>query len=479
MGEERATKVLPISLCIGFGLLWAATPMTSVTEIDILSSVAAAGAHIWVELVVFVVAFALGMAALSFFGRNLQSVFQVVVLIPAASVLSIAGILLYCFFSPFLSSDIQPVAFVSAILRGVGCGVLTTAWIELMVDSSVRVKHASIVLPLALLVVAVGGIAVWLVVEAFGVVAGAVCVGGFTVASVILLYVSRSSLSLRGIKHLSNTRTLDFPKATIWIVFAFGLSLGCMWVLVFNLGADNVPLWCGIAFVGLGIVSVVGYRSFMVTYELEFGYALRVTTLFAVCAFLLAPVLMGTVPAAAAFFLGLAWATQVLLLALLPIQISSKLPVNMLSVAAGGAVPYAFGVSVGSFAAGQIVGNLPGIEGISAVTALACIALTMSTLFFPSRKADASQMGMKVRPGNELYQDKVERRCTEVAQRWSLTPREQELMQMLVMGKTRSKIAEELVISEETVKTHVKHIYEKLDVHSLRELVMLVETGTL
>ena len=36
-------------------------------------------------------------------------------------------------------------------------------------------------------------------------------------------------------------------------------------------------------------------------------------------------------------------------------------------------------------------------------------------------------------------------------------------------------VAETMCIAESTVKTHVKHIYEKLDVHSRRDLSQLVD----
>jgi two-component system nitrate/nitrite response regulator NarL len=53
----------------------------------------------------------------------------------------------------------------------------------------------------------------------------------------------------------------------------------------------------------------------------------------------------------------------------------------------------------------------------------------------------------------------------------ALTPREQEVMRLLALGADNCKIAEMLVISENTVKTHVGHILEKLGVHSRSQVV--------
>jgi PAS domain S-box-containing protein len=46
-----------------------------------------------------------------------------------------------------------------------------------------------------------------------------------------------------------------------------------------------------------------------------------------------------------------------------------------------------------------------------------------------------------------------------------LTPRELEVLQLVARGGSRSQIAERLHVSESTVKTHLEHIYEKLDAH--------------
>jgi DNA-binding NarL/FixJ family response regulator len=49
-------------------------------------------------------------------------------------------------------------------------------------------------------------------------------------------------------------------------------------------------------------------------------------------------------------------------------------------------------------------------------------------------------------------------------QRQLLTPREKEVLQLVMQGKSNRAIAENLVISVGTAKIHVEHIIAKLDV---------------
>jgi DNA-binding NarL/FixJ family response regulator len=51
-----------------------------------------------------------------------------------------------------------------------------------------------------------------------------------------------------------------------------------------------------------------------------------------------------------------------------------------------------------------------------------------------------------------------------------LTPREQEVVRLTLRGHTNRQIADRLVISPETVKTHVRHALEKFGVQSKTEL---------
>lgn len=68
----------------------------------------------------------------------------------------------------------------------------------------------------------------------------------------------------------------------------------------------------------------------------------------------------------------------------------------------------------------------------------------------------------------------VERRCERLASLRGLTSREAEVLKLMACGRSGSYIAECLVISPNTVKTHVKHIYAKLDAHSQQDVVDLV-----
>jgi DNA-binding NarL/FixJ family response regulator len=52
-----------------------------------------------------------------------------------------------------------------------------------------------------------------------------------------------------------------------------------------------------------------------------------------------------------------------------------------------------------------------------------------------------------------------------------LTKRETEILEQIATGKSRKRIAQELFIDLETVKSHIKNIYHKLNVHSKADAI--------
>lgn len=65
--------------------------------------------------------------------------------------------------------------------------------------------------------------------------------------------------------------------------------------------------------------------------------------------------------------------------------------------------------------------------------------------------------------------------CHIIANQYQLSARETEVLTLLARGRNASYIMEHLYISEGTTKTHMRHIYRKLDVHSQQELIQLVQ----
>ncbi|QMU30528.1 response regulator [Adhaeribacter radiodurans] len=59
----------------------------------------------------------------------------------------------------------------------------------------------------------------------------------------------------------------------------------------------------------------------------------------------------------------------------------------------------------------------------------------------------------------------------------NLTKREQEILELLMQGKTVKQIAEKIFVADKTVRKHLEHIFEKLQVHSYKELVAKLNGG--
>lgn len=66
-------------------------------------------------------------------------------------------------------------------------------------------------------------------------------------------------------------------------------------------------------------------------------------------------------------------------------------------------------------------------------------------------------------------------RCEAIANTYLLSRRESEVMYYLARGYKSSHIQQQLYISEGTAKTHIRHIYRKLNVHSQQDLIHLID----
>ena len=70
-----------------------------------------------------------------------------------------------------------------------------------------------------------------------------------------------------------------------------------------------------------------------------------------------------------------------------------------------------------------------------------------------------------------VIRDRTSKQCLMLQEAHGLSTRETEVMELIARGNSMVAIAERLVISENTVRTHAKHIYTKLDIHRRQELL--------
>ena len=132
-----------------------------------------------------------------------------------------------------------------------------------------------------------------------------------------------------------------------------------------------------------------------------------------------------------------------------------------------------YGVTFGTVAVGTLVGHLPRSSGDNGLMYLIAIVLVaVYLLSIPLALARRRQAGASVIV--PLDESQMADRCERIARQHAVTPGELAVMELLARNMSYASIAKELQLSENTVRTHGKAIYRKLDVHSKQELVDLV-----
>lgn len=109
------------------------------------------------------------------------------------------------------------------------------------------------------------------------------------------------------------------------------------------------------------------------------------------------------------------------------------------------------------------------------VGAIVSVMIALATRFFLSEKSLTSSWGTALRRVDMRERGSGERgrigaKCSQIASSHGLTAREEEILFLLMMKKKPAQIEKELYVANSTVKTHIKHIYQKLEVHSRKEL---------
>lgn len=109
----------------------------------------------------------------------------------------------------------------------------------------------------------------------------------------------------------------------------------------------------------------------------------------------------------------------------------------------------------------------------SLVITTALLALTLALVYLTAFTENDADGIARLYPSKR--RERFRSKCQQVADRFGLSERELEVMTLLGRGNNAEHIASTLFISYNTVTTHRKHIYQKLDIHSQQDLITLLD----
>lgn len=153
---------------------------------------------------------------------------------------------------------------------------------------------------------------------------------------------------------------------------------------------------------------------------------------------------------------------------------------------------FAVGEGTGIFA-GCLIGlstvrafDVQGIIAVALSIMSVCVFVTMATGFNPnwlfhrtrstqqpSYQDDAADLAAETETIDAIFQ----KQASALQRRYGLTERETDVAALLLAGRSRPFIRDELTVSINTVSSHVRSIFSKCEVHSQQELIDLARSG--
>ncbi len=127
-------------------------------------------------------------------------------------------------------------------------------------------------------------------------------------------------------------------------------------------------------------------------------------------------------------------------------------------------------------ATNRLIASDPQLASIVASVMLFGFVAVLWTSFRRFSFTDAvNEVRLVTSPEIEGIGSRIDDACRVLGKQCGLTPRETEILVLLAKGRDGKFVAEKYVLSYQTVKTHIKHLYAKLSIHSRQELISLVD----
>ena len=383
------------------------------------------------------------------------------------SLYAVSGVSTLCMFaSIWIPRSADALAVPAVLLGGFGIALVILLWSELygcLNPFRVALYYSASMIVAALLIYLCRGLLLpWLgaVVLVLPVVSLAACAAGF-----------RSLPS--GELPRAKPSKFSFPWKIVLLMaiyaFAYGLKESSMYQSTFGPHSAFGTLAVA-AIVFVGVIARGG--------KFDFGVIYRIALPLMVAAFLILPNVGVLGQAASDFCTSASYTAFSILIILIMANLCYRY---------GMSAVWLFGIERGVRALFTLFGRQTeqllgapsfGLAGSDAVVSgLVVILVVAATMILFSEKELSSRWGVSFlgedgAAGDRAIVKKQElaNRCQELARSYGLSPREEEVLLLLAQRKTVGSIERELFIANGTAKTHIRHIYRKLDIHSRDEL---------
>ena len=359
-----------------------------------------------------------------------------------------------------------PLFAAEVCLAGVGAALSILLWAEL--QSCFDPFHVILYISGSFLL---GGIVGWLVVGMDAVQAA--------FAKLMLPLLSAVCLK-RGYDYVAEG---DLPKQS-WgpMRFPWGLVvvLG-IYQFIFGLhpaadiGAVNPSVW------GTIIASAaLFFGTFFLSQWFDVAFVYRTPFVLMVCGLLITLLTFSASNTVASLLISTAYTLMFLVLTIVLCDISHRYGISILFLCG---IQEIVTVSIvgGDFvsdamSAGVIPLTMSDTTVVVGLTILVVVA-TVALLFERSSSRDwgVAFFGAD-RALTNVEDDRHQLRCNEIADRCRLSPREREVFLRLTGAENFTTIADELCIAPGTLKSHSRRIYQKLGVHSRKEMLELLDS---
>lgn len=276
-----------------------------------------------------------------------------------------------------------------------------------------------------------------------------------------------------GERHDDEWASFSFPWKPVAVIAVYSFAYGLMQSSIFEVSRTNESM--GTLACALLVALLVAFgRS-----RIDFGFLYGTVLPFMSAAFLIVSALPDWSPWTRNLLANWGYASS---------QIFIMVMAGSICYRWGVSAVWLFGIERAmrqvAMMAGRAVEGALAAAGLSATPLLVVVVLAATLVVLRESRLD-SAWGLEMDPeqAEPEKSQAVARRystsqaCVRIADRCGLSQREGEVLLLLAQHKTARDIESELYVANGTAKAHIRHIYQKLDIHTREELFEAVEAA--